>query len=103
MLSGGVFPCPAARILGDETTVILTDAGDVGLYFEDRLNAMMVKLGDVEGVANAIVTMASDLNLRTEVGRVGRESGAVHFDFRSQGSCLFGWLGTVAAGQGALA
>ena len=53
--------------------VVATDIRGNRDLVEDGVNGYLVKLGDVEGLANSIIKLVEDDDLRKEMGKKGQE------------------------------
>lgn len=53
--------------------VVATDIRGNRDLVEDGVNGYLVKLGDVEGLANSIIKLAEDDDLRKQMGKKGQE------------------------------
>jgi glycosyltransferase involved in cell wall biosynthesis len=95
--SQACFPTRLPEFLATRRPVIVTNVGDIGLYFQDEINAMLVKPGDIIEVASRIAKLARDYSFRTAVGLAGLEKGALAFNVVSNGSRIFEWLRSMTA------
>ncbi len=66
-------PVVAIEALAASRPVVATDVGGVGDVVEDGTDGFLSPVGDVVGLADALVRLARDPALRAEMGRAGRE------------------------------
>ncbi len=66
-------PVVAIESLAAGTPVVATRVGGVGDVVEDGVDGLLVPVGDIEAIANALERLARDPDLRTRMGQSGRE------------------------------
>jgi glycosyltransferase involved in cell wall biosynthesis len=75
------FGIPAAEAMGCEVPVVASDAGGLPEVVEDGVTGLVVPRGDVDALADALVRLLSDADLRRRMGREGRKRALRRFDW----------------------
>lgn len=58
--------------------VVATRVGGIPEIVEDSVNGMLVEVGDIESMRDALLTLHSDADLRASIGAAGRQTAAAH-------------------------
>jgi colanic acid/amylovoran biosynthesis glycosyltransferase len=65
--------------------VVATDAGGMREAIDDGVNGFLVPLRDTEAMADRLVRLANNPELRAEMGRKARDRAVRDFDLKDQG------------------
>lgn len=79
------FPTKVAEYAGTGCAILATAVGDVPLYFEDGINAVLCDPHQRDSMANSIVRLAEDPELRRRIGDAAVATAHQNFDFRKCG------------------
>lgn len=82
------FPFKLGEYLATGRPVVAARVSDVGLYLTDRVNAMLVEPGSVEGLVAAVEYLLGDETRALALGRAGRAVAERHFDAAANGRRL---------------
>jgi glycosyltransferase involved in cell wall biosynthesis len=93
------FPTRLVEYLRYGRPVLVSDVGDVSLYLEDGIDAVLLPPADPKGAAGAMERLARLPDRGAAIGRRGRETGARSFDRKTHASRLLEF----ASGLGARA
>jgi glycosyltransferase involved in cell wall biosynthesis len=91
------FPFKLGEYLATGRPVVASRVSDVGLYLEDRVNAMLVDPGSVAGVVAAVEYLLQDEARALEIGRAGRRVAVEHFSARQNGQRLLALIDRITA------
>jgi len=82
------FPFKLGEYLATGRPVVASLVSDVAIYLEDRVNAMLVEPGSVQGIVSAVSYLLADEGRALNIGRAGRTVAAVNFNARNNGRGL---------------
>ena len=82
------FPTKLGEMLYAGVPVITTPVGDANLYLKDKVNAFIVKEGDIDELANAISLAFEKPKLCREIGLNGKKVAESEFNPYFQGKRL---------------
>lgn len=82
------FPTKLGEMLYAGVPVITTPVGDANLYLKDKVNAFIVKEGDIDELANAISLAFENPKLCREIGLNGKKVAESDFNPYFQGKRL---------------
>jgi len=83
------FPFKLGEYLATGRPVVASRVSDVGLYLEDRVNAMLVEPGSVPGIVAAINYLLADEGRALTLGQAGRTVAVGNFSAQNNGRRLF--------------
>lgn len=86
------FPFKLGEFLASGKPVIASRVSDVDRLLTDRLNAMLVKPGDVGEIVSAVEYLMADPPAASLIGQRGRELAASRFDHRARGMELVSFI-----------
>jgi glycosyltransferase involved in cell wall biosynthesis len=75
------FGIPAAEAMGCELPVIASDAGGLPEVVDDGVTGFIVPKGEVEALAEKIIVLLKDNELRARMGKAGREKAVNLFSW----------------------
>nr|WP_232825574.1 glycosyltransferase family 4 protein [Albibacillus kandeliae] len=90
------LPVVLMEALASARPVIATRVAGVSELVEDGVNGLTVHAGDAEGLAEALLRLAGDPELRARMGEAGRRKVRAEFDVRREAARL----ATLFAGRG---
>jgi glycosyltransferase involved in cell wall biosynthesis len=76
------FGIPAAEAMGCQVPVVASDAGGLPEVVEDGVTGLVVPKGNVDALAYAIEELLVNEELRTQMGKAGRQRALRLFDWR---------------------
>lgn len=79
------FPTKVAEYAGMGRPILATNVGDVPLYFEDGVNAVLTDAHSVASMADGLTRLARDSALRERLGNAAKQTSQDHFNFRRCG------------------
>ncbi len=85
-------PVVLMEALAAQTPVIATQVGGVSELVRSGENGVLVPPGDTDALADAIVALMGDADLRARMGNAGRKLVEREFDIASEGARLAGLL-----------
>jgi glycosyltransferase involved in cell wall biosynthesis len=91
------FPLPVLEALASALPVVATVRGGLPEIVLDGRTGRLVAAGDVEGLAEALVHLGRDPDLRAELGRRGRELVCERFSWTHQAEVLAGYYRELVA------
>jgi len=91
------FPFKLGEYLATGRPVVASRVSDVALYLTDRVNAMLVEPGSVQGLVAAVEYLLEDEARALALGRGGRAVAERHFDAAANGRRLLGLIDRIAA------
>lgn len=86
------FPFKIGEFLATGKPVVASNVSDVGKFFKDRHDAMLVKPGDSRDIVSAVEYLLANPKRAIDIGKRGRERALSLFDYRLQGIGLFKFL-----------
>ncbi len=75
------FGIPAAEAMGCELAVVASDAGGLPEVVDDGVTGFVVPKGDVEALADKMLQVLKDPELRGRMGKAGREKALKSFSW----------------------
>lgn len=82
------FPTKLGEYLLTGNPVVITDVGDISLFLEDNVSALIAPPGDVKDFAAKILWLLRHPSEGHEIGKRGREVAQMHFNASSEVSKL---------------
>jgi glycosyltransferase involved in cell wall biosynthesis len=86
--AGAGFPFKLGEFLASGKPTIATRIGDVGLYLQDRVNALLVEPDSVESIMEALRFVLDNPDRSIEIGVRGRDIATHFFDTRVVGQVV---------------
>lgn len=86
--AGAGFPFKLGEYLASGNPTIATCIGDVGLYLQDRVNALLVEPDSVESIMDALRFVLDNPDRSMEVGVRGRDIATHYFDAKIVGQVV---------------
>ncbi|MEM3449879.1 MAG: glycosyltransferase family 4 protein, partial [Nitrososphaerota archaeon] len=78
------FPSSVREAMSVGRPVVVTDVGFIREHIVDGVNGFIVQKGDVDALANRIVTLLSDDDLRLKIGLEARRYAEKNFDWNEK-------------------
>lgn len=78
------FPTKLGEYLLSENPVVVTKVGDIPLYLQDGVSALMVEPGDVEGFASKLIWALENPKEAKEIGLNGKQVALKEFNYKTE-------------------
>jgi len=88
----GGFPTKLGEYLATGKPVIVTKVGDIPIYLKDKVSAFLVEPGNINEIAETIISICNDYDNALKVGNYGRELTKTVFSYKVQGLKLKEYL-----------
>jgi teichuronic acid biosynthesis glycosyltransferase TuaC len=79
------FPTKVAEYAGMGRAILATEVGDVPLYFQDGVNAVLTDAHSVTSIADGLIRLAEHSAMRERLGIAAKQTAREHFDFQCCG------------------